>query len=132
MTDLGDRFPPHALRDYIFIADGERGALLGPRGDIVWMCAPYWDSGAVFASLIGAPGVYAVTPAARFVWGGSYEAGSLIWRNRWVTDEGIVECRDALALPAERDRLVLLRRIIAVEGDARVARRSRGARRVRI
>ncbi len=120
MTALSERFPPHALRDYTFLADGERGALLGPRGDIVWMCAPGWDSDAVFASLIGAPGVYAVTPAARFVWGGSYEAGSLIWKSRWVTDEGIIECREALALPAERDRLVLLRRVVAVEGDARV------------
>jgi len=35
-----DAFPPHVLREYALIADGERGALIGPRGDIVWMCAP--------------------------------------------------------------------------------------------
>ena len=57
-------YPPHALRDYALIADGERGALVGPRGDIVWMCAPRWDSDAVFSSLIGGEGMYAVTPAA--------------------------------------------------------------------
>jgi hypothetical protein len=34
------RFPPYVLRDYALIADGERGALIGPRGDIVLMCAP--------------------------------------------------------------------------------------------
>ena len=62
------------------------------------MCFPRWHSDACFATLIGGQGTYAVTPLARFVWGGYYEHG-LIWRNRWVTDDGTVECRDALALP---------------------------------
>jgi hypothetical protein len=30
---------PHVLRDYALIADGERGAVVSPRGDIVWLCA---------------------------------------------------------------------------------------------
>ena len=55
-------FPPHVLREYALLADGERGALVGPRGDVAWMCAPRWDSDAVFSSLIGGRGVYAVTP----------------------------------------------------------------------
>lgn len=33
-------FPPHVLREYVLLGDGERGAVLGPRGDIVWMCVP--------------------------------------------------------------------------------------------
>jgi alpha,alpha-trehalase len=61
-------FPPHALRDYALLADGERGALIGPKGDIAWMCAPSWESGSICASLIGGSGVYAVWPAGRFVW----------------------------------------------------------------
>ena len=52
------RFPPQVLRDYALLADGERGAVLGPRGDIVWMCAPRWDSDAVFTALLGGPGGY--------------------------------------------------------------------------
>ncbi|MER6005712.1 DUF3147 family protein [Nonomuraea angiospora] len=71
------------------------------------MCAPHWDSDAIFASLIGGAGVYAVTPRERFVWGGAYEPGSLIWRSRWVTATGIIECREALAFPGERGRAVL-------------------------
>jgi hypothetical protein len=55
-------YPPHVLRDYALIADGERGALVGPRGGLVWMCAPQWDSDAVFTSLVGGQGLYAVTP----------------------------------------------------------------------
>jgi hypothetical protein len=112
--------PPHVLREYALLADGERGALLGPRGDISWMCAPSWDSPSVFSTLIGGSGTYAVTPVARYVWGGYYEPGSLIWHSRWVTDDGIVECREALAFPGDPGRAVLLRRIMAVRGTARV------------
>jgi len=120
-VDVEQLFPPHVLRQYALLADGERGALIGPQGDIVWMCAPRWDSEAVFSTLIGGGGVFAVTPQnVRHVWGGCYEAGSLIWRSRWITDGGVIECREALAFPGDSDRVVLLRRIIAVRGDARV------------
>lgn len=115
------RYPPRVLREYALLADGERGALIGPRGAIVWMCAPGWDSDAVFSSLIGGDGAYAIAPVdARFVWGGYYEEGTLIWHSRWTTGNGVVECREALAFPGDPDRLVLLRRVIAVDGDARV------------
>jgi len=113
-------FPPQVLREYALLADGERGALVGPRGDIVWMCAPRWDSGALFSALLGGVSGYSVTPTERFVWGGFYEEASLIWRSRWITDHGIIECREALAFPGDQHRAVLLRRVIAVDGDARL------------
>lgn len=118
-TDTTQTFPPHVLREYALIADGERGALIGPRGDIAWMCAPRWDSDGVFSALIGGSGAYAVTPAGRFVWGGYYENGSLIWRSRWITETGIIECREALAFPGDPRTAVILRRIVATQGDAR-------------
>ena len=31
------QFAPHVLREYALIADGERGILVGPKGDFVWM-----------------------------------------------------------------------------------------------
>ena len=114
------KFHPHVLRDYALIADGERGAVVSPRGDIVWLCAPRWDCDAVFSTLIGGEGVYAVTPAHTFVWGGYYEEGTLIWRSRWITVGGLTECREALAFPGDRDRVVLLRRIIARDCPAEV------------
>ncbi|MGH9171706.1 MAG: glycoside hydrolase family 15 protein [Acidimicrobiales bacterium] len=116
-----EAFPPHVLRHYALLADGERGILVGPRGDFAWMCAPRWDSPAVFSNLIGGAGVYAVTPTdARCVWGGYYEPGTLIWRSRWVTSTGIIECREALAFPADTHTAVILRRVIATEGPASV------------
>jgi len=111
---------PHTLREYALLADGERGILVGPRGDFVWMCFPRWDSEAIFSSLIGGAGAYAITPQERCVWGGYYEPGSLIWRSRWVTTNAIIECREALALPASANRAVILRRVLARRGTARV------------
>ncbi len=117
---MNDLWRPRVLREYSFLADGERGGLVGPDGAIVWMCAPRWDSPAVFAALLGGQGGYAVTPADPWhVWGGYYEPASLIWRSRWA-GRGIVECREALAMPADQDRVVVLRRIEARDGPARV------------
>jgi GH15 family glucan-1,4-alpha-glucosidase len=116
----GPVLAPHALRDYALLADGERGVLVGPRGDFAWMCFPRWHDDAVFSALIGGCACYTVSPTGRFVWGGHYEEGSLIWRSRWVTECGIVECREALALPAGADRAVLLRRVVALNGEARL------------
>ena len=113
---------PHVLLEYALLADGQRGALVGPHGDIAWMCAPQWHSGAVFAGLIGGGGTYTVTPGdPRHVWGGSYETGTLILRRRWVTRGSLIECREALAFPGEPGRAVLLRRICAREGECRVS-----------
>ncbi|MFE1950912.1 glycoside hydrolase family 15 protein [Streptomyces sp. NPDC059524] len=113
-------FPPHALHDYAFLGDGERGALVGPDGAVGWLCAPSWHDDAVFASLIGGRGVYAVTPRGPYVSGGYYEDGSLVWRSRWVGTDGIAECREALAFPGEPTRAVLLRQVRAIDGPARL------------
>jgi hypothetical protein len=121
VTSARVEFPPEALRNYALIADGERGALCGPNGDLVWLCAPRWHDDAVLSTLIGGRGVYAVTPVGRYAWGGHYEHGTLIWRNRWVTDaDAVVECRDALPLPADPKRVTVLRRIEGRSGRSRL------------
>ena len=121
VSGRGGSWPPAVLRDYALLADGERGILVGPGGTMSWLCFPRWDSPAVLASLIGGGGGYQVRPVEeRCVWGGHYEDGGLIWRNRWTTSTGRVECRDALALPGRPDRAVILRRVTAVEGPAQV------------
>src|SRR3954468_537626 len=122
VPDVSAQFPPQVLREYSFIADGERGALIGPRGDIAWMCAPRWHDDAVFSTLIGGGGFYAVTPDVdRAVWGGYYESGSLIWRSHWAcVDGGGVESRDALAMPADEQCALLLRCVTALDRPAPV------------
>src|SRR5580700_3060197 len=111
---------PRVLREYALVADGERGALIAPDGSVAWLCVPGWDSPAAFSALLGGPGRYTVAPADPWhVWGGYYENGTLIWHNRWVGSSA-TECREALALPADPRRAVLLRRIEAVDGPAKV------------
>jgi alpha,alpha-trehalase len=110
------------LNQYALLADGERGILVGPRGDFVWMCFPGWENEGIFSALLGGRGAYQVEPTDPYVWGGYYEPRSLIWRSRWVIeDNSIVECREALAFPAPRNRAVVLRRVIARAGTIRVA-----------
>ncbi len=98
-----EEFPPHVLREYALVADGERGALIGPRGDFAWLCAPRWDS-----------------EGATLRVGGYYEGGTLIWRSRWITSSGFTECREALAYPGDPHTAVVLRRVMALDGPARV------------
>ncbi len=85
------------------------------------MCFPTWSDPAILASLLGSGGSYRIQPTERYVPGGSYEDGTLIWRQRWVTDSGVVECRQALAYPGHPDRAVILRRVSALDGDARLS-----------
>ena len=113
--------PPFALREYALLADGERGVLVGPRGEMAWMCFPEWDSPSVFSSLLGGSGSYQVTPVDdHFVWGGYYDESTLIWNSRWVTTDSLIECREALAFPADPGRAVILRRVKAIHGPARL------------
>jgi hypothetical protein len=112
---------PHELRDYALLADGERGILADPDGELAWMCFPTWSDPAVLASLLGSGGSYRIQPNGRYVPGGSYEEGTLIWRQRWVTDNGVIECRQALAYPGRPDRAVILRRVSALDNDANLS-----------
>jgi alpha,alpha-trehalase len=137
---VSERLRTHAepLRQYALLADGERGALVGPRGDVAFLCAPRWHDDAVFSDLLGGAGTYVVRPAEdRFVWGGSYEPGTLIWRSRWVIGPEVLQSREALAYPGDQERLVLLRRVESLQGDVRVsvlldARAGFGSERMRL
>lgn len=113
--------PTFPLRDYAFCGDGERGMIVGPDGAIVWMCAPRWDSDAVFSRLLGGSGGFSIVPESTpRVSGGYYEPGTLVWHHRWSTATGDVECHDALAYPGEDDRAIILRRVVAGAHDQRV------------
>jgi hypothetical protein len=111
---------PQALRGYAFLADGCRGALLDPDGEVAWLCFPSWADPAVFAGLLGGAGTHHLAPSARRVTGGFYEEGTLIWHQRWVTDDGVTECTEALAYPGEPYRCVLIQRVTAIDNDAMI------------
>ena len=104
-----------------FWPTAERGILADPDGELAWMCFPTWSDPAVLANLLGSGGSYRIQPMGRYVPGGAYEDGTLIWRQRWVTDSGVIECRQALAYPGRQDRAVILRRVSALDGEARLS-----------
>jgi len=60
------------IEDYALIGDTQTAALVGIDGSIDWLCAPRFDSGAVFASILGTPdhGRWQIAPA-----GGIQRAG---------------------------------------------------------
>jgi GH15 family glucan-1,4-alpha-glucosidase len=92
--------------------------LIGPHGDIAFMCFPGWSDPAIFASMMGGRGYYQVVPdTPRYVWGGYYDdCEGLIWNSRWLTEDSIVESREALAFPGERDTAIIMRRLTAKLG----------------
>ena len=57
-----DPFPPHSLRDYALLADGERGALIGPTRRLRLDVRPALALRRRFSALVGGAGAYAVTP----------------------------------------------------------------------
>ncbi len=101
---------PHTLREYAMVADGERGAIVGPRGDIVWMCFP----------ALGLPAALLRTHRRwRHLRGESDGAPRVGWLLRAAQPDlaqplgdcdAIVECRHALALPARAGRATILAR----------------------
>ena len=118
--DDSRRSSPKALRDYAFIADGRRGALIDCDGRLAWMCFPRWSDPAVVAGLLGAGGEYRVSPEGRCVPGGLYEDGTLIWHSRWVTEDGFRTPARPWSYPGEADRAIVLRRVTAVDAPCRV------------
>src|SRR2546421_4498512 len=45
---------PAKIEDYAFLSDTQTGALVSRDGCVDWLCFPRFDSGACFASLLGA------------------------------------------------------------------------------
>jgi GH15 family glucan-1,4-alpha-glucosidase len=86
----------HAL-----LADGRTAALVGPDGDVAWLCWPRVDSAPCLLSILDEQrgGCFVVRPeaaAARLAERG-YVAASLVLRSVWTTPTGRLTVTDALA-----------------------------------
>ena len=85
---------PLRIEDYAVIGDTQTAALVGLNGSIDWLCVPRFDSGAVFAALLGDRnnGRWLLAPA-----GGvqrverRYIENTLVLETTFHTDDGVVK-----------------------------------------
>jgi GH15 family glucan-1,4-alpha-glucosidase len=101
------------IEDYALIGDCESGALVGIDGSIDWLCWPRFDSGALFAALLGKPdnGFWAVAPTnAKTQTSRQYLNHSSILETEFKTGGGIVRLIDFM--PFRSDASCHLVRIV--------------------
>ena len=101
------------IEDYALIGDTHTAALVGRDGSIDWLCVPRFDSGAVFAALLGRPddhGRWLLAPA-----GGiqrierQYRPNTLVLETTFHTDTGVARLIDCMPI---RKRAVELVRVV--------------------
>lgn len=89
------------IEDYALIGDTQTAALVGKNGSIDWLCVPRFDSGAVFAAMLGdrTNGRWQITPA-----GGlrtierRYIENTLVLETTFHTDDGVVRITDCMPI----------------------------------
>ncbi len=85
------------IEDYALVSDRQSGALVCRDGSIDWLCLPRFDSGAVFAALLGdkGNGSWRVGPAEKASCSRRrYVGDSLVLESEWDTGSGSVRVTD--------------------------------------
>src|SRR3954449_4430765 len=105
------------IEDYAIIADTQTSALVGRNGSIDWLCVPRFDSGAIFAALLGTEenGHWTIAPAGE----GTavrrrYRDETLVLETEFETAEGTVRLIDFM--PPRGDAPDVVRLVEGVRG----------------
>jgi GH15 family glucan-1,4-alpha-glucosidase len=115
------------IEDYAMIGDCRTAALVARDGSIDWLCVPRFDSGAVFAALLGEAenGRWKVAPASASNPGAEvkdvrrrYRPGSLVLETEFTTGSGVVRLTDAMAIDSPTPTVV--RVVEGVRGEVPV------------
>jgi GH15 family glucan-1,4-alpha-glucosidase len=105
------------LEDYGLIGDLQTAALVSREGSIDWLCLPRFDSGAVFASLLGDAenGHWTLRPAGEFTTPARrYTNDTLILETTFETSDGLVRLVDFM--PPRETKPDLVRIVEGVRG----------------
>jgi GH15 family glucan-1,4-alpha-glucosidase len=87
------------LEDYALIGDCQTAALVGRDGSIDWLCLPRFDSGAVFAELLGTEenGHWKIAPVGEIrATRRRYRPGTLVLETEFDVDGGTVRITDCM------------------------------------
>jgi GH15 family glucan-1,4-alpha-glucosidase len=114
------------IEDYAIIADTQTAALVGRNGSIDWLCVPRFDSGAIFAALLGTEenGHWTIAPAGeiRSV-RRRYRSETLVLETEFETDDGVVRLIDFM--PPRGEAPDLVRIVEGVRGQVPMTMRLR-------
>jgi GH15 family glucan-1,4-alpha-glucosidase len=86
------------IEDYAMIGDCQTAALVGRDGSIDWLCLPYFNSSACFASLLGNEkhGRWKIAPTKPLASSRRYREGTLILETDFETADGAVTLVDGM------------------------------------
>lgn len=106
------------IEDYALIGDTHTVALVSRDGDIDWLCVPRFDSGAVFAALLGdeSNGRWSLRPVDYIgepVRG--YEGDTLILATEYTTPTGRARVVDLM--PHRKNHPTMIRLVECLEGE---------------
>ncbi|WP_250009707.1 glycoside hydrolase family 15 protein [Actinoplanes sp. M2I2] len=108
---------PLPIEDYAIIADTQTAALVGRNGCIDWLCVPRFDSGAIFAALLGDEenGHWTIAPAGSFTTRRRYRDETLVLETEFETGGGVVRLIDFM--PPRTEAPAVIRIVEGVRGE---------------
>ena len=110
------------IEDYALIGDCQTAALVSRDGSIDWMCLPRFDSGAVFAALLGNPehGRWKIAPTVPVKEiRRKYRKDTLILETEFETEHGVALLIDFMPWREKHPRLV--RMVRGLRGKVQMA-----------
>ena len=97
------------IEDYGIVGDTETAAVIGRDGSVDWLCFPRFDSGAIFAALLGTEenGRWLIAPAGEVrATRRRYRGDTLVLETEFDTDDGTVRLVDFMPVRGEAADLV--------------------------
>src|SRR6201995_700948 len=105
------------IEDYAILADTQTCALVGRNGSIDWLCVPRFDSGAIFAALLGDEenGHWTIAPAGEATARRRYRDETLVLETEFETADGVVRLTDFM--PPRPEAPSVVRIVTGVRGS---------------
>jgi GH15 family glucan-1,4-alpha-glucosidase len=105
------------IEDYALVGDTQTAAIVGRDGSIDWLCVPRFDSGSIFAALVGGPenGFWRIAPASSpkpgtdaplLATSRRYRGETLVLETEFALPEGTVRVVDCMPVRSSSPQVV--------------------------